>query len=118
MVITGYEVVSWVGIWNETHIDPAVVYSQLHCWIQHHPPSLRHALLVCGLSVNRNESAPNPAPTAASPSPPIQLGRIKISEGEIMSNLQNALQELREKRRRDQIEIDKLDQIIALGSNP
>jgi hypothetical protein len=30
-----------------------------------------------------------------------------------MSNLQNALQELREKRRRDQIEIEKLDQIIA-----
>jgi|ERR1035438_5518906 hypothetical protein len=30
-----------------------------------------------------------------------------------MSNLQNALQELREKRRKDQIEIEKLDQIIA-----
>ena len=30
-----------------------------------------------------------------------------------MSNLQNALQELREKRRRDQIEIEKLDQVIA-----
>lgn len=30
-----------------------------------------------------------------------------------MSNLNNALQELREKRRRDQIEIEKLDQVIA-----
>ena len=34
-------------------------------------------------------------------------------EGVTMSNLQNALQELREKRRRDQIEIQKLDQVIA-----
>jgi hypothetical protein len=30
-----------------------------------------------------------------------------------MSNLQNAVQELREKRRRAQIEIEKLDQIIS-----
>jgi hypothetical protein len=30
-----------------------------------------------------------------------------------MSNLQNALQELREKRKRAQIEIEKLDQIIS-----
>jgi hypothetical protein len=30
-----------------------------------------------------------------------------------MSNLQNALQELREKRRRAQLEIEKIDQIIS-----
>jgi hypothetical protein len=35
------------------------------------------------------------------------------SEGETMSNLENALQELREKRSRAQIEIEKLDQIIS-----
>src|SRR5258708_2762148 len=35
------------------------------------------------------------------------------SEGETMSNLENALQELREKRSKARIEIEKLDQIIS-----
>ena len=56
---------------------------------------------------------PKTAPTAASQFDPIQLGRIKITEGVTMSNLDNALRELREKRSRAQIEIDKLDQIIS-----
>ena len=53
------------------------------------------------------------APAAASQSTPIQLGRIKIPEGVTMSNLDNALRELREKRGQAQVEIEKLDQIIS-----
>jgi hypothetical protein len=37
----------------------------------------------------------------------------KLPEGVRMSNLENALRELREKRSQAQIEIDKLDQIIS-----
>jgi hypothetical protein len=57
--------------------------------------------------------APNSALGAASHSPAIQLGGIKIPEGVTMSNLDNALRELREKRSHAQIEIEKLDQIIS-----
>jgi hypothetical protein len=42
----------------------------------------------------------------------IQLVRIKIPEGVTMSNLDNALRELREKRSHAQVEIEKLNQII------
>src|SRR5580658_7803111 len=37
----------------------------------------------------------------------------KLPEGVTMSNLENALRELREKRSQAQMEIDKLDQIIS-----
>jgi hypothetical protein len=64
-------------------------------------------------STTTHRRAPKPAPIAASHSAPIQLGRIKIPEGVTMSNLDNALRELREKRSHAQIEIDKLNQIIS-----
>lgn len=44
---------------------------------------------------------------------PIELAAIKMPSGVTMSNLQNAVQELREKRSRSQAEINKLDQIIS-----
>src|ERR1700733_12032148 len=43
----------------------------------------------------------------------IQLGGIKIHEGVTMSSLDNALRELRAKRSRAQVEIEKLDQLIS-----
>jgi hypothetical protein len=52
------------------------------------------------------------APTAPSHSVQLQLGRNKMPEGATMSNLDNALRELREKRSHAQLEIEKLDQII------
>jgi hypothetical protein len=56
-----------------------------------------------------------PKPLSGAASHPIQLGRIKnkIPEGVTMSNLENALKELREKRNRAQVEIDTLDQLIS-----
>jgi hypothetical protein len=55
-----------------------------------------------------------PASTAASHSGQLQLVRITIPKGKLyLSNLDNALQELRAKRRHAQIEIEKLDQIIS-----
>ncbi len=54
-----------------------------------------------------------PAPIAVTHSALVQLVRIKMPEGVTMSNLDNALRELREKRSQAQVEIDKLDQIIA-----
>ena len=59
------------------------------------------------------EVSPKPTPTAPSQSTPIQLNVLKIPRGSKMSNLENALRELREKRGRAQIEIEKLDQIIS-----
>jgi hypothetical protein len=56
---------------------------------------------------------PNPAPTAVSHSTRIQSSRCQNTEGVTMSNLDNALRELREKRSHAQLEIDKLDQIIS-----
>jgi hypothetical protein len=52
------------------------------------------------------------------PSPKVTLlvynhPSVKISEGVTMSNLDNALRELREKRRHTQVEIEKLDQLIS-----
>src|ERR1700719_2226877 len=44
---------------------------------------------------------------------PIQLAVVKNPEGVTMSNLENALKELREKRSRARMEIEKLDQIIS-----
>jgi hypothetical protein len=54
-------------------------------------------------------------PLSGAASHPIQLGgsKNKIPEGVTMSNLENALQELREKRSRAQVEIDTLDQLIS-----
>lgn len=54
-----------------------------------------------------------PAPIAASHSPPIQSSRCQNTRGVTMSSLDNALQELREKRNQAQVEIDKLDQLIS-----
>jgi len=66
-----------------------------------------------GEVISTSEAAKNPNPLPQVAQPPIQLGRIKNTRGVTMSNLQNAVQELREKRKRAQIEIEKLDQIIS-----
>ena len=56
----------------------------------------------------------NPPPAAASHSGfNYNSAANKLPEGVTMSNLENALRELREKRSQAQIEIDKLDQVIA-----
>ena len=45
--------------------------------------------------------------------PPIQLARCQNPEGETMSNLDNALRELRQRRSGMQVELEKLDHIIS-----
>jgi hypothetical protein len=47
-------------------------------------------------------------------STPIQLGRYQITEGVTMSNLENAIQQLREERKQAQIEVRTLDQAISV----
>jgi hypothetical protein len=55
----------------------------------------------------------NPPPLPQVTPSQLQLVRIKIPEGVTMSNLDNALRELREKRSHAQVEIEKLDEIIS-----
>lgn len=45
--------------------------------------------------------------------PAYTIADVKLSEGVIMSNLENAVQELREKRDRAQMEVEKLNQVIS-----
>jgi hypothetical protein len=59
------------------------------------------------------ENAVHRSDSASDQNSPLQWFRIKIPEGVTMSNLDNALRELREKRSHAQIEIEKLDQIIS-----
>ena len=62
------------------------------------------------LDVSRREN-PRPPPQVASLL--YNHPAVKIPEGVTMSNLENALRELREKRSQAQIEIEKLDQVIS-----
>jgi hypothetical protein len=62
------------------------------------------------LDVSRRD---NPCPVPRVSQVLYNLTAVKIPEGVTMSNLENALRELREKRSQAQIEIEKLDQIIS-----
>ena len=62
------------------------------------------------LDVSRRD---NPCPVPQVSQVLYNLTAVKIPEGVTMSNLENALRELREKRSQAQIEIEKLDQIIS-----